>query len=195
MNRLVNFISGVPIINRLFSVATLCLVLFRSWKYLQAFCEFLIYEGWSKTKVKRPTFLKFRLLCRNQCGNSNICTSCRWFQFQLPVTYNVIGRLTDMATRLGNWSRKEIPPVIRFLWAKHVNAAEIHWQLVEILKMTVICRQHLAEWYRKFTAGRDKVALLNLGLHSKRLSWLERGRFSSDEYVKHIASTWLTTQR
>src|ERR1043166_8304979 len=62
-----------------------------------------------------------------------------------------------MATRLENLSREENRSVIRFLWTKHVSAAEIHRQLVEVYGETVMSRQHVAEWCRKFAAGREKV--------------------------------------
>lgn len=37
-----------------------------------------------------------------------------------------------MAFRLEQWSQEEIRAVIRFLYARHVSAAEIHRQLVEV---------------------------------------------------------------
>lgn len=90
------------------------------------------------------------------CGNSNTCVGdCA--EFQPPATYSTSCRLTQIATCLENWSRKEICSVIQFLRAKQVTAAEIHWQLIEIYGETVISHQHVAEWCRKFAAGRKKV--------------------------------------
>ena len=37
-----------------------------------------------------------------------------------------------MVTRLEQWSQEEIRAVICFLYARHVSAAEIHRQLVEV---------------------------------------------------------------
>jgi hypothetical protein len=47
----------------------------------------------------------------------------------------------NMATRLEQWSKEEVRSVIRFLNARHVSAAEIHRQLVEVYGEEVMSRQ------------------------------------------------------
>jgi hypothetical protein len=45
-----------------------------------------------------------------------------------------------MATRLEQWYKEEVRAVIRFLNARHVSAAEIHRQLVEVYGEEVMSR-------------------------------------------------------
>jgi hypothetical protein len=59
-----------------------------------------------------------------------------------------------MATRREQWSKEEVLAVIRFLNARHVSAAEIHRQLVEVYGEEVMNRQSVAKWCAQFKAGR-----------------------------------------
>ncbi|GIY82216.1 histone-lysine N-methyltransferase SETMAR [Caerostris darwini] len=62
-----------------------------------------------------------------------------------------------MARRSENWSRLEVPAVIRFLWAKNVSASDIHSQIVDVYGEEAMSRQHVAEWCRSFQSGRQDV--------------------------------------
>jgi hypothetical protein len=59
-----------------------------------------------------------------------------------------------MATCWKQWSKEEVRAVIRFMNARHVSAAEIHRQLVEVYGEEVMSRQSVAKWCAHFKAGR-----------------------------------------
>jgi hypothetical protein len=59
-----------------------------------------------------------------------------------------------MATRLVHWSQEEICAVIRFLHARHVSAAEVHRQLVEVYGDEAMSRQSVANWCSDFKSRR-----------------------------------------
>jgi hypothetical protein len=92
----------------------------------------------------------------------------RWCRRQRPLGFTVIWleAFTQKKHRCGTstwwptWkiclarNSKELPA---FLWKRHLCAADILRQLVEIYDNDAISRQHLAIWCRTFTSGRVNV--------------------------------------
>jgi len=58
-----------------------------------------------------------------------------------------------MATLLVRRSQEQIRAVIRFLHARHVSAAEVHRQLVEVYGDEAMSRQSVANWCSDFKSG------------------------------------------
>lgn len=58
-----------------------------------------------------------------------------------------------MAIGLEQCSKEEVHAVICFLHARHVFAAEIDHQLVEVYREEVTSHQSVAKWYSDFRCG------------------------------------------
>jgi hypothetical protein len=59
-----------------------------------------------------------------------------------------------MAIRPEQWSKEEDHAVINFLHARHVSAAQINCQLVEVYEEEVMSHQSVAKWCSDFKSGR-----------------------------------------
>ena len=60
-----------------------------------------------------------------------------------------------MATRLEQWSKEEVHTVIRFLHARHVSAAKIHHQLIDIYGEEVKSCRIVVQMCSHFKCGRN----------------------------------------
>ncbi|GBM05804.1 hypothetical protein AVEN_279-1 [Araneus ventricosus] len=49
----------------------------------------------------------------------------------------------------------EVRSVIRFLSARNLSAADIHWQICEVYGATAMCEGKMRKWFKDFKAGRD----------------------------------------
>jgi hypothetical protein len=63
-----------------------------------------------------------------------------------------------MATVLGVFTTEEECSVVRFLWAKGLNAKDIHKEIFPVYGGKFLSRKAVHNWVKKFSQGHFKVA-------------------------------------
>jgi hypothetical protein len=63
-----------------------------------------------------------------------------------------------MATVLEECSTEEYRSVVRFLWAKGLDAKDIHKEMFPLYGGECLLRKAVRKWVEKFSQGRSKVA-------------------------------------
>jgi hypothetical protein len=63
-----------------------------------------------------------------------------------------------MATVLEECNTKDQRSVVRFLWAKALNAKDIHKEMVNVYGVKCLLREAVHNWVKKFPQGRSKIS-------------------------------------
>jgi hypothetical protein len=63
-----------------------------------------------------------------------------------------------MATVLEEYTAEEQRSVVRVLWAKGLNANDIHKEMFPVYVGMCLSRKAVPNWVEKFSQGRSKVA-------------------------------------
>jgi hypothetical protein len=63
-----------------------------------------------------------------------------------------------MATLLEGYTTEEQRSLLRFMWAKGLNAKDIHKEIVLIYGGKCLSRKAVRNWVEKFSQGRSRVA-------------------------------------
>jgi transposase len=63
-----------------------------------------------------------------------------------------------MAIVLGEYTNEKQHSVVRYLWAKGLNAKDIHKEMLPLYGGKCLSRKVVHNWVEKFSQGRSKVA-------------------------------------
>jgi hypothetical protein len=63
-----------------------------------------------------------------------------------------------MTTVIEDGTTEERRSVVRFLWAKELNAKDIHKQMIPVYGGKCLSRKAVHNWVEKFSQGRSKLA-------------------------------------
>jgi hypothetical protein len=67
-------------------------------------------------------------------------------------------KVVKMATVLEEYTTEEQRSVVRFLWAKGLNAKDIHKEIFHLYGEMCLSRKAFNNWVEEFSKGRSKVA-------------------------------------